>query len=149
MPSNDIPPRFRMLARPTGAASNLACSYFFFLDKDLLYPNSKFRMAEEVLESYIPQSIAAHRSREVSVTWQGGEPTLIDVNFFRKTIQFQEKYRRPGMSFENTLLNNGTLLVDESCEFLKENIFWQSIRRNHRKHSYIPNPVSPVRVGAA
>jgi uncharacterized protein len=149
MPANVFPPRFRMLARPTGAAYNLVCSYFFFLDKDLLHPNSKFRMAEEVLEFYIPQSIASHRSREVSVAWQDGKPTLMGVDFYRKAMQFQEKYRRPGMSFENTLLNNGTLLVDESCEFLKENIFWQSIRRNYRKPSYIPNPVGSVRVAAA
>ncbi len=118
-----FPPRFHVLAKPSGATCNLACSYCFFLDKELLYPNSKFRMTEEVLEAYIQQLIAAHRSSQVTVAWQGGEPTLMGVDFYRKAIALQEKYRRPGMSFENTMQTNGTLLDDEWCEFLKENNF--------------------------
>ena len=80
-------------------------------------------MTEETLEAYIQQLIAAHRSNQVTVAWQGGEPTLMGVDFYRKAIQFQEKYRRPGMTFENTMQTNGTLLDDEWCEFLKENNF--------------------------
>jgi uncharacterized protein len=117
------PPRFHVLAKPTGATCNLACSYCFFLDKELLYPNSRFRMTEETLEAYLQQLIAAHRSSQVTVAWQGGEPTLMGVDFYRKAITLQEKYRRPGMNFENTMQTNGTLLNDEWCEFLKENDF--------------------------
>ena len=116
-----IPPRFQVLAKPSSATCNLACSYCFFLDKELLYPNSNFRMEEEILEAYIQQLIAAHRSSEVTVSWQGGEPTLMGLSFFRNAIKFQEKYRRPGMTFENTIQTNGTLLDDEWCDFLKAN----------------------------
>ena len=123
MPKQPIPPRFHVLAKPSGATCNLACSYCFFLDKELLYPNSKFRMTEETLEAYIRQLIESHRSNQVTVAWQGGEPTLMGVDFYRKAIQFQEKYRRPGMTFENTMQTNGTLLDDEWCQFLKENNF--------------------------
>lgn len=123
IPNRSVPPRFHVLAKPTGAACNLACSYCFFLDKELLYPNSKFRMTEEILEAYIQQLIAAHRSSEVTVAWQGGEPTLMGIDFFRRAVEILEKYRRPGMCFENTLQTNGTLLNDEWCEFLKENNF--------------------------
>jgi sulfatase maturation enzyme AslB (radical SAM superfamily) len=101
---NHVPLRVHVLAKPSGPACNLACSYCFFLDKQLLYPNSNLRMTEETLEVYIRELIAAHRSSEVTVAWQGGEPTLMGIDFFRKAIQFQEKYRRPGMHFENTLL---------------------------------------------
>jgi uncharacterized protein len=117
------PPAFHLLAKPTGAICNLACSYCFFLDKELLYPNSKFRMTDETLETYIRQLIESHRSSQVTVAWQGGEPTLMGVSFYRKAIELQEKYRRPGMVFENTLQTNGTLLDDEWCEFFKENNF--------------------------
>jgi uncharacterized protein len=123
MQSRNIPPAFHVLAKPTGATCNLACSYCFFLDKELLYPKSKFRMNEENLENYIRQLIESHRSSSVSVAWQGGEPTLMGLNFYRKAIEFQEKYRRPGMTFENTMQTNGTLLNDEWCEFFKENNF--------------------------
>jgi len=121
MPEKPVPPRIHVLAKPSGATCNLACSYCFFLDKELLYPNSKFRMSEETLDDYIRQLIETHRSNQVTVAWQGGEPTLMGVDFYRKAIEYQEKYKRPGMVFENTMQTNGTLLDDEWCEFLKEN----------------------------
>jgi uncharacterized protein len=97
-----VPPAFHLLAKPTGAACNLACSYCFFLDKELLYPDSKFRMTEETLETYLRQLIESHRTSQVTVAWQGGEPTLMGVDFYRKAIEIQEKYRKPGMTVENT-----------------------------------------------
>lgn len=123
MTKNYLPPRIHVLAKPTGAICNLACSYCFFLDKELLYPGSKFRMSDEVLESYIRQLIKAHLSPQVTVAWQGGEPTLMGIDFYRRAIELQEKYRKPGMTFENTMQTNGTLLDDEWCRFFKENGF--------------------------
>ena len=120
MPSK-LPPRIHVMAKPTGAICNLDCSYCFFLDKEELYPGSKFRMTDELLETYIRQLIAAHKTPKVTVAWQGGEPTLMGLDFFKKAIAYQEKYRKPGMTFENTLQTNGTLLTDEWCEFFKEN----------------------------
>jgi uncharacterized protein len=128
------PPRIHVLAKPSGATCNLACSYCFFLDKELLYPNSKFRMTDEVLENYIRQLIESHRTSEVTVAWQGGEPTLMGVDFYRKAIQYQEKYRKPGMTFENTMQTNGTLLDDEWCEFLKENNYLIGISIDGPQH---------------
>lgn len=80
-------------------------------------------MSDEVLENYIQQLIAAHRSPQVTVAWQGGEPTLMGIDFYRRAIELQEKYRKPGMNFENTMQTNGTLLDDEWCQFFKENNF--------------------------
>lgn len=117
------PSRIHVLAKPTGAICNLACSYCFFLEKELLYPGSKFRMTDEVLESYTRQLIKAHSSSQVTVAWQGGEPTLMGIDFYRRAIKLQEKYRKPGMTFENTMQTNGTLLDDEWCQFFKENNF--------------------------
>jgi len=121
MTQNRTPPRIHVLAKPTGATCNLDCAYCFFLEKERLYPGSKFRMTDELLETYIRQLIEAHRSKEVTVAWQGGEPTLMGVDFYRRAIEYQDKYRKPGMTFENTMQTNGTLLDDEWCEFFKEN----------------------------
>ena len=121
--NSTAPPHFHLMAKPTGAICNLACSYCFFLDKELLYPGSRFRMSDEVLENYIRQLIAGHRSPEVTVAWQGGEPTLMGLDFFRRAIELENQYRRPGMTFINTMQTNGTLLDDEWCEFFKANNF--------------------------
>jgi uncharacterized protein len=123
MKPRTIPPRIHVLAKPTGSVCNLNCSYCFYLRKELLYPGSSFRMSDEVLEKYICQLIESHHSDKVTVAWQGGEPTLMGVDFYRRAIELQEKYRRPGMTFENTMQTNGTLLNDEWCEFLRENDF--------------------------
>lgn len=123
MNQSQTPSCIHVLAKPTGAICNLDCSYCFFLDKELLYPNSNFRMTDEVLENYIRQLIEFHRTKKVVIAWQGGEPTLMGIDFYRKAIAYQEKYKKPGMTFENTMQTNGTLLNDEWCEFFKENNF--------------------------
>ncbi len=72
------PPAFHLLAKPTGAVCNLDCAYCFFLSKEMLYPGSRFRMADELLETYLRQLIESHsRMPEVMIAWQGGEPTLM------------------------------------------------------------------------
>jgi sulfatase maturation enzyme AslB (radical SAM superfamily) len=86
--TTDAPRAFHLLAKPTGAVCNLDCSYCFFLSKEMLYPGSRFRMAEELLETYIRQLIEAHASvPEVTIAWQGGEPTLMGVDFFRRSVE--------------------------------------------------------------
>ncbi len=122
LPEN-APPGFHLLAKPTGAICNLDCAYCFFLDKEVLYPGSKFRMSDDLLEQYIRQLIESHRVNQVNIAWQGGEPTLMGLDFYRKAMDLAEKYRRPGMTFLNTMQTNGTLLDDEWGEFFKEHNF--------------------------
>jgi uncharacterized protein len=117
------PPAFHLLAKPTGAICNLDCAYCFFLDKEVLYPGSSFRMSDMVLEEYIRQLIESHQTDSVNIAWQGGEPTLMGVDFYRRSIALVEKYRRPGMSFLHTMQTNGTLLDDEWAAFFKEHDF--------------------------
>jgi uncharacterized protein len=114
------PPAFHLLAKPTGATCNLDCSYCFFLSKEMLYPGSRFRMADELLEQYVRQLIEAHRVPSVTIAWQGGEPTLMGVDFFRRATEHVERYRRPGMTVEYTIQTNGTLIDDELAAFFRE-----------------------------
>lgn len=119
----DRPPAFHLLAKPTGATCNLDCAYCFFLSKEMLYPGSRFRMADELLEAYIRQLIEAHSTPEVYVAWQGGEPTLMGLDFFRRSIALQEKYRKPGTTILNTIQTNGTLIDAEWARFFREHNF--------------------------
>jgi len=133
-PSNDAfgpvltmpnaPLAFHVMAKPTGATCNLDCEYCFFLSKEMLYPGSRFRMAEDLQEAYIKQLLEAHvRVPEVTVAWQGGEPTMMGLAFFRRAVELQRKYAQPGQRIINTLQTNGTLLDDQWGAFLKENNF--------------------------
>ena len=115
---------FHIMSKPTGAACNLNCEYCFFLSKEQLYPGSTFRMTEAVQEAYIRQLLEVHAwAGEVTVAWQGGEPTLMGLDFFRRSIELERRYAQPGQQILNTLQTNGTLLTDEWGQFLKENRF--------------------------
>lgn len=117
------PPAFHLLAKPTGALCNLACDYCFFLSKELLYPGSRFRMADDLLEIYIRQVIEAHRSPEVTIAWQGGEPTLMGLDFFQRSVEYAERYRKPGQRISYTIQTNGTRLDDAWGAFFKAHDF--------------------------
>ena len=119
----DTPKAFHIMAKPTGSACNLNCDYCFFLKKEKLYPGSNFRMADEVHETYIRQLFEAHQVPQVTVAWQGGEPTLMGLDFFRRSLELQKKYQKPGTAIENTFQTNGILLDDEWCRFFHENHF--------------------------
>jgi len=114
---------FHVMAKPTGSRCNMDCAYCFFLKKERLYPESDFRMSDAVMESYIRQTIAAHSVPQVTIAWQGGEPTLMGLEFFRRAVDIEMKAMRPGMMVENTLQTNGVLLNDEWCAFLHEKRF--------------------------
>jgi uncharacterized protein len=120
---SDAPPRFHLLAKPSGSTCNIDCKYCFFLSKEALYPNEKHRMSRVTLETYIRQLLESHRSPEVTVAWQGGEPTLMKVEFFRQAVELVEKYRKPGQVVQHTFQTNGILLDDEWCQFFKANNF--------------------------
>ena len=89
-----------------------------FLSKEALYPNEKNRMSEATLEAYIRQLLESHRTPTVTVAWQGGEPTLMKVEFFRRSIELVEKYRRPEQTVQHTFQTNGILLDDELISIL-------------------------------
>ena len=118
------PSAFHVMAKPTGAICNLDCEYCFFLSKEMLYPGSRFRMASELQETYIRQLLQAHRrAAEVVVAWQGGEPTIMGLDFFRRAVELEREHALPGQRVLNTLQTNGTLLDDQWGAFLKENEF--------------------------
>jgi serine-type anaerobic sulfatase-maturating enzyme len=119
MHSTNLPPAFHILAKPTGAICNLNCSYCFFLAKEHLYPDSRCHMTDEILESYLNQYLAAQRIPHATIAWQGGEPTLMGLDFYRRSIACEQKYARSGMTVERTLQTNGTLLDEEWCTFLR------------------------------
>ena len=118
------PRRFHCMIKPVGSACNLDCAYCFYLSKETL-PNGPGvgRMSEETLEQFIRQYIAGATGEEVVFSWQGGEPTLLGLEFFHKVVELEQKYKKPGQRIENDLQTNGTLLNDEWGAFLKQQGF--------------------------
>jgi uncharacterized protein len=121
MPSQ--PTAFHLLAKPAGANCNLACRYCFFLSKEVLYPGGRLRMSDEILDIYIRQLLESNSAEEVPIAWQGGEPTLMGLEFFQRAVRLAAKYRRPGQRVLHSIQTNGVLLDDRWCAFFKEHSF--------------------------
>jgi len=116
-------PGFHLLAKPTGPICNLDCTYCFYLEKERLYPGTAvWAMPDDVLESFVRQYITTQDIPVISFAWQGGEPTLLGLDFYRKAVAFQQKYAG-GRRIENAFQTNGVLLDDEWGAFLAEHDF--------------------------
>lgn len=111
------------MAKPIGPICNLDCKYCFYLEKEALYPRvEKWAMREDVLDSYIRQYIEAHDSPVVHFAWQGGEPTLLGLDYYRRLVEIQNKYA-DGKGIQNAFQTNGVLLNDAWAQFFRENNF--------------------------
>jgi uncharacterized protein len=114
---------FHVMTKPVGPICNLDCKYCFYLEKEKLFPpTEKFRMPDDVLESYIRQYIQQQDAPEIGFAWQGGEPTMLGVDYFRTIVELQAKHAG-GKRITNAIQTNGTLLDDEWCAFLKQHDF--------------------------
>lgn len=120
---------FHVMVKPIGPICNLDCAYCYYLDKESLYPDNgpmlnAWRMSDATLETFVRDYIAAQpRAPEINFGFQGGEPTLLGLEFFRKVIALQYKYARPLQPISNMVQTNGTLLDDRWCQFFKEHNF--------------------------
>lgn len=115
-----------VMAKPIGPICNLDCAYCYYLHKEDLYPDtSSWRMPRETLESYIHQLIAAQPpgTQEITFAWQGGEPTLLGVEFFERAAALQEQLAPRGTRIVNALQTNGTLLDDDWIELFQRRRF--------------------------
>lgn len=116
--------RFHTMVKPSGSQCNLDCAYCFYLHKqDLLAQDKKPRMSEAVLEQHIRQTLEANTGPSVVFSWQGGEPTLMGIDFFQRVVNLQLKHKKPEQVIENDLQTNGILLDADWCAFLKQHGF--------------------------
>jgi len=106
------------LVKPASYACNLDCLYCFYKRVSSIYDGTT-RMSPETADVFIKKSLGAGAAHN-SFCWQGGEPTLMGLDFFRQVVDIQKKYTSPGQKVENTIQTNGILLDDEWCSFLRE-----------------------------
>lgn len=122
-PQNTHLRAFHVMVKGSGAQCNLDCKYCYYLSKENLYPGSRFRMTDEVLERFTKQYILAQGGQEVTFSWQGGEPTLLGLAFFEQAVEYQKKYQKPGMKILNSFQTNGLVLNKQWAEFLRKHDF--------------------------
>jgi len=116
--------RYHAMVKPIGAICNIDCKYCYYLHKkELLGSSTRFQMPDEILDTHIRQYIEGQDGPEVVFSWQGGEPTLLGLEFFEQVVALEAKYKRPKQRIENDLQTNGTLLDEEWAKFLHQHNF--------------------------
>lgn len=129
--------RFHVLAKPAAAACNLDCRYCYYLHRPGAGPSR--RMSREVLEAFIRGTISAHTGvPEIAFSWQGGEPLLAGLDFFRDAVALQAKFAPPGVQIQNSLQTNGTLLDESWAGFLAEHRFLVGLSLDGPAHLHDP-----------
>lgn len=116
--------KFQLMAKPAGPVCNISCLYCYYLEKITLYPERKkhWKMNDKTLENYIRQTIQSQNSTVIDIVWQGGEPTLLGIEFFQQALKFQRKYKE-NKTINNHIQTNGINLNEDWVIFLKENDF--------------------------
>lgn len=137
-------PAASILIKPSSANCNIDCKYCFY---KCLSSNreeySKGFMSEETLEQLIVNAID-YAEHYVAFAFQGGEPTLAGIDFFRKAVDLQKKHNTKNLTIENTIQTNGILIDEEWAEFLSENHFLVGLSLDGPKkiHDYYRRDVS-------
>lgn len=130
-----------LLIKPAGPDCNIACDYCFYCGKSSLFGESAtHRMSLDTLGETVRQACAGGGS-QLAFAWQGGEPTLMGLDFFRQAVALQREHQRTGQQITNSLQTNGLVINDEWCEFLREHRFLvglsldgpQDIHNHYRK----------------
>ena len=119
-----MPSPFSLLIKPAGADCNLNCGYCFYLKKAELYPATGDRpgpprMSLETLEATLRAYFATPQP-VYSFAWQGGEPTLMGIDFFREAFAMQKRMAPAGAEISNGLQTNGTLLTETWARLFRE-----------------------------
>ncbi len=122
-----------LLIKPAGPDCNLNCEYCFYLPKKELYRGRRHEMSRKVMHTLIGEYMQM-AGPNPSFGWQGGEPTLLGVDFFRRVVAVQAQKAKPGQAIANGLQTNGQLIDEEWARFLRRYTFLVGVSLDGPKH---------------
>ena len=112
-----------VLIKPASGACNLRCKYCFYADEAMNRSVANYgMMSMETIEAVVARAMES-AERAVTFGFQGGEPTLCGLDFYKNVVRLQKKYAKKGVSVSNAIQTNGLLIDDEWAAFLAENHF--------------------------
>jgi len=124
---------FMLLIKPAGPDCNLDCRYCFYSGKASRFGSGAHRMSEDVLEAMVRDYLGLGFPVN-NFAWQGGEPTLMGLDFFRRVMELQQQYGQDGQAVGNALQTNGILLDSKWCRFLHDYNFLLGISLDGPQH---------------
>jgi len=117
------PLQFQLLIKPAGSRCNLRCKYCFYYDTDRFFESGGERrgksMSLETMDRMVGE-LLSYRMPQSIFCWQGGEPTLCGLDFYRAAVEAEKRHGADGQVVGNAFQTNGLLLDEAWCKFLAE-----------------------------
>src|SRR5665647_3839614 len=136
-----IMPPLYVLIKPASGRCNLHCSYCFYSDIMSKRQQRDYGiMKADTLESIVRKALA-HAENSCTFAFQGGEPTLAGISFYKNLLKFQNMYN-PGVKIINIIQTNGYLIGDEWASFLSKNHFLVGISLDGTKEIHNCNRIN-------
>lgn len=115
--------RIHLLIKPASGNCNLRCKYCFYADVTSNREVASFGfMSLDTLEGIV-KKVIDNSEIECGFAFQGGEPTLAGLEFYKKLIEFETKYNTKKLKISNTIQTNGYIIDDEWAKFFSDNNF--------------------------
>ena len=116
-------PAISLMIKPASGLCNMACRYCFYRDETQNRNVKSFGIMEESTIKEVLKKTLAYAQYRCVIAFQGGEPTLAGLDFFKKVVQFEKELNVNSCQIENAIQTNGFILDEEWCRFFKENHF--------------------------
>ena len=116
-------PPMSVLIKPASGNCNMTCDYCFYCDEQNKRNIPSYGIMNDRTIKNVMRKTILHSEGVCSIAFQGGEPTLAGIDFFRKVVEYEKHYNRKHISVEYALQTNGLNIDEEWCRFFKENHF--------------------------
>lgn len=131
-------PPISLLVKPSSGNCNMRCDYCFYYDITNNREQASYGfMNEETLEQMI-KKVLSYAEGECTIAYQGGEPTLVGLPFFKKSLEYEKKYNIHGLTIHHALQTNGYHLTEQWARFLSDNHFLVGVSMDGCKETHNP-----------
>lgn len=116
------------MIKPTSFQCNAACKYCFYLEKKEFMINDEQKKVKimdiELAKRFIEKRVVEEKTKDIFFTWQGGEPLLAGLDFYKNVVKYQKELARLfGKNIHNAIQTNGMLITEQWAKFFKKNEF--------------------------
>ena len=141
-------PPINVLIKPASSSCNLKCKYCFYYDVAENRDKQNYGiMTYDTLEILV-KKVFEYGQHFVGFAFQGGEPTLAGLDFYKRFIELQQKYNIKKLRINNSIQTNGMAINEEWAKFLAENNFLVGLSLDGPKDIHDLNRVDLIGVGS-
>jgi len=112
-----------IMIKPSSSNCNMKCSYCFYHDISNKRTQRSYGFMDINLLEVIVQKAIAEAEEAVVFAFQGGEPSLVGLDYYQRLLEYVKKYNQKKLNINYAIQTNGLLINKEWAQFLAKNHF--------------------------